>query len=146
MDLIEIKTLIEVLEASSIHKLKLKKDNIELMLEKENVSQGLLERTVSQDTIRGDEKPNADTQREKIVNSVSVVSPIVGVYYEASSAQDEPFVKIGSRIEQGDTVCIIEAMKVLNEIKAPVSGEIKAIHVKNGEFISYDQLLIEIGE
>ena len=74
-----------------------------------------------------------------------VKSPMVGTFYRASSPGAAPFVEVGSSIKAGDTVCIIEAMKLLNEIDADASGVIKAILVENGQPVEYGQPLFVIG-
>ena len=75
-----------------------------------------------------------------------VLAPLVGIYYQASSPEAEPFVTVGQMVQKGDTVCIIEAMKILNEIKAPVTGKIMSINVNNGDVVEFNQILMEIGE
>ena len=161
MNLGEIKELVEMLDTSSLYKLQLKKGEDELILEKESLGTSLLTSTSYQgmsisptssaEHVESPSSPSSNAESnagevQRAFDYTPVVAPLVGIYYEASSPESTPFVKIGSQVKAGDTICIIEAMKVLNEIKAPVSGEVKAIHVKNGDVLSYDQILIEIGE
>jgi acetyl-CoA carboxylase biotin carboxyl carrier protein len=73
-----------------------------------------------------------------------IKSPIVGTYYSAASPTSEPFVRIGDHIELDTVVCIIEAMKLMNEIQAEVSGEISKIYVENGQPVEYGQSLFGI--
>jgi acetyl-CoA carboxylase biotin carboxyl carrier protein len=73
-----------------------------------------------------------------------IKSPIVGTFYSAPSPDSEPFVRIGDHIEQDSVVCIIEAMKLMNEIQAEVSGEIARIYVENGQPVEYGQSLFGI--
>ena len=73
-----------------------------------------------------------------------IKSPIVGTFYGAPSPTSEPFVKIGDHIEQDTVVCIIEAMKLMNEIQAEVSGDILKIYVENGQPVEYGQALFGI--
>lgn len=73
-----------------------------------------------------------------------VVSPTVGVFYAAASPESKPFVAVGDRVEKGDTLCIIEAMKLMNEIPAEVSGKIAEICVGNGQVVEYGQALFRI--
>lgn len=73
-----------------------------------------------------------------------VKSPMVGTFYRASSPGAEPFVELGSVVKEGDTVCIIEAMKILNEIEADKSGTITQILVENGQAVEYGQPLFVI--
>ena len=74
-----------------------------------------------------------------------VKSPMVGTFYRASSPGAEPFVQVGQTVKQGDTLCIIEAMKLLNEIEADVSGTVKAILMENGEPVEFGEPLFVIG-
>jgi acetyl-CoA carboxylase biotin carboxyl carrier protein len=71
-------------------------------------------------------------------------SPFVGTYYEAASPGADPFVKSGQRIQKGDTLCIIEAMKIMNEIEADRDGVIKEVKVRNGQALEFGQLLFTI--
>lgn len=75
---------------------------------------------------------------------VSVKSPVVGVFYAAPAEDAEPFVGIGSRIEKGQTLCIIEAMKMLNEIPADCSGVVEKICVTNGQVVEFGTELFRI--
>ena len=70
-----------------------------------------------------------------------VKSPLVGTFYSAPSPDEPPFVLVGQEVREGDTLCIIEAMKVMNEIKAPCSGKVVRIMVQPGDMVEYNQLL-----
>lgn len=74
-----------------------------------------------------------------------IKSPIVGTFYRSPSPDEDPFVKVGDQVEKGQTVCIIEAMKIMNEIESEFSGEIKKILVEDAEPVEYDQPLFIIG-
>ena len=74
----------------------------------------------------------------------AVTSPMVGTFYASSSPDAEPFVEIGSEIKEGDVVCIIEAMKLMNEIKSEHAGKVTQICVKNGDPIEYGQVLMYV--
>ena len=74
-----------------------------------------------------------------------VKSPMVGTFYRSSSPGSEPFVEVGQTVKEGDTLCIIEAMKLLNEIEADASGVIKAILVDNGQPVEFGEPLFIIG-
>ncbi|MGI9342832.1 MAG: acetyl-CoA carboxylase biotin carboxyl carrier protein [Gammaproteobacteria bacterium] len=73
-----------------------------------------------------------------------IEAPMVGTFYSASSPDAEPFVKVGDEVNAGDTLCIIEAMKMMNQIEAEVSGRIAAIQVQNGEPVEFGQVLFVI--
>jgi acetyl-CoA carboxylase biotin carboxyl carrier protein len=75
---------------------------------------------------------------------VEVDSPMVGTFYRAPAPSEAPFVEVGDRVRKGQTVCIIEAMKLMNEIEAEVSGQVMEILVQNGEPVEYNQPLMRI--
>ena len=74
----------------------------------------------------------------------SIKSPMVGVFYAAPSPDSEPFVTVGKKVNKGDVVCIVEAMKLMNEITAEQSGTISEICVNNGDIVEYGQTLFKI--
>jgi acetyl-CoA carboxylase biotin carboxyl carrier protein len=76
----------------------------------------------------------------------SVTAPMVGTFYASSSPGAAPYVQVGDRVNEGDTLCIIEAMKMMNQIEADVSGVVKSIRVQNGEPVEYGQILIVIDQ
>ncbi len=76
----------------------------------------------------------------------AVESPMVGVVYLQPKPDEDPYVKVGDRVEQGDVICIVEAMKLMNEIQAPRSGIVTEILVENEEVVEYKQPLIRIDE
>ncbi|MDH3374776.1 MAG: acetyl-CoA carboxylase biotin carboxyl carrier protein [Gammaproteobacteria bacterium] len=75
-----------------------------------------------------------------------VAAPMVGTFYASSSPGAAPYVQVGDRINEGDTLCIIEAMKMMNQIEADVSGVVKSIRVQNGEPVEYGQTLFVIDQ
>lgn len=77
-------------------------------------------------------------------NTVTVKSPIVGTFYAAASPDAKPFVAVGDVVTKGQALCIIEAMKIMNEIESDVSGKVVAIRAKNAQPVEYDQPLFEI--
>lgn len=93
---------------------------------------------------------NAGTNSEAIQVQVEqenynvIKSPMVGTFYSSSSPEKEPYVKVGERIKKGDTLCIIEAMKLMNEIESEFDGEIAEILVKNEQMVEYGQALFKI--
>ena len=75
---------------------------------------------------------------------IEVRAPMVGTFYRAPSPEESPFVKVGDRIQVGQTLCILEAMKLMNEIEAEISGEVAEVLVENGAPVEFDQPLIRI--
>lgn len=93
--------------------------------------------TTQQENTGGEDK-------EKVSGNV-VTSPIVGTFYRAPSPDDDPFVKVGDQVEKGQTLCIVEAMKIMNEIESEYSGEIKKILVEDAEAVEFEQPLFVVG-
>ena len=88
------------------------------------------------------EAPSTPTVDDK--KWVDITSPMVGTFYSAPAPDEDPFVAVGDRINKGDTVCIIEAMKLMNEIEGEVVGQIMEISVQNGEPVEFGQVLMRI--
>ena len=76
---------------------------------------------------------------------IEVTAPMVGVFYAAPAPGDEPFVHVGSKVKAGETLCIIEAMKVLNEVTAEADGEVLEICVADGDLVEFGSCLMRIG-
>ena len=85
------------------------------------------------------EAPAAETAGHK------VLAPMVGTFYRSSTPEAEPFAKVGDKIAVGDTLCIIEAMKMMNQIESDVSGTVLSVEIDNGEPIEFGQVLFVIG-
>ena len=133
MDLNNITKIIEIFENSKVEDLELESKDFKIKLSKKIISE-------TSNKIINDED---SVKNEKYIE---IKSPIVGTYYCANSPTSKPFVNVGEKIKAGDTICIIEAMKVLNEIKSDVSGTVKEILVKDGELVQFDQVLILVGD
>ncbi len=88
----------------------------------------------------------APTAAEMEEEGHAVTAPMVGTFYSAPSPGSPPFVQVGDRINEGDTLCIVEAMKMMNQIEAEVSGTVKSIRVQNGEPVEYGQILFVIDQ
>src|SRR5208282_161779 len=84
----------------------------------------------------------AEAARSEDVHTVK--SPIVGTFYSAATPGSEPFVAVGSKVEAGQTLCIIEAMKLMNEIESDVAGEVARVFVENGQPVEYGEALFGI--
>ncbi len=77
-------------------------------------------------------------------NGATIKSPMVGTFYAAPAPDQPPYVSVGKQVKEGDVLCIVEAMKLMNEIKCEVSGTITEILVKNGQTVEFDQPLFKI--
>ncbi len=87
---------------------------------------------------------SAEEKKEEAPKGTPITSPMVGTFYLASSPGAKPFVEVGQSVSAGQVVCIIEAMKLMNEIESEVSGKIKEICVKDGEAVEYGQVLMYV--
>ena len=95
--------------------------------------------------IKSNESEKVEVNSEKSdSNGESILSPMPGTFYSASSPESDPFVKVGDTISKGDTLCIIEAMKIMNEIESEKSGVIKEVIVENGNPVEFNQPLFII--
>jgi len=104
------------------------------------------------DSIKAETIPIKSNESEKVEvnseksdsNGESILSPMPGTFYSASSPESDPFVKVGDTVSKGDTICIIEAMKIMNEIESEKSGVIKEVIVENGNPVEFNQPLFII--
>jgi acetyl-CoA carboxylase biotin carboxyl carrier protein len=100
--------------------------------------------TLTPMTLAPPSEPAASPAHQEEEQNVLVKSPIVGTYYEAPSAGSAPFVKIGDHVEPKQVLCIIESMKLMNEIEAEVAGTVIAKHVENGRPVEYGESLFTL--
>lgn len=143
LDLQGIKEIIQQFDQSSIYELDIEFQDTKIKLKrKENIitDNSIL---VNSNLNQVVEKKHNKVNEEK-VQGTEVKSPIVGVFYSAPNPDSEIFVKVGTQVKKGDTLCIIEAMKVMNEIPSPIDGEIVKILVSNEDMVEYDQPLFII--
>lgn len=147
MKISEIKELMEEFERAQIHKMKIKTEDVELELEKEGSVLVETTQPATEPIIKPEPKASQAPESTGLDTEhvgTEVKSPLVGVFYSASSPDAEPYVKVGDHVEEGQVLCIIEAMKVMNEIKSPVSGTIKAILASAQDMVEFDQALMII--
>ena len=137
----EIKELIALLEESSLSVLEVKDDDKKVRLEKaQTAAAAPAAVTVNAAPVQAAPAPAAEPEDD----GKTISAPIVGVFYAAPSPESEPYVHVGQKVKKGDVVCIIEAMKCMNEIQAEEDGEIAAVLATNGELVEYNQPLFAI--
>ena len=145
-----LKELLYILENSNVNEIDVTFLGIRYRVVKEasGVEEGLPEATVSpkQNSDKPDIPEMTETAGEETDSTpgVEVLSPMPGTFYIAPSPDDSPFVKEGDSIKNGDTLCIIEAMKIMNEIEAEDKGVIQKILVENGQAVEFNQPLFII--
>lgn len=157
MEIRQIKELMASMGRTGVKRLSLKKDGFELSIERGEASgyrpEVLLEDENGLRTEAAFHHIAAPLPKgREIVQNVQeetagvfVTSPMVGTFYSTPSPEDPPFVKVGDKIEKSQVVCIIEAMKVMNEIKAGVSGTVLEILVENGQAVEFGTKIYKIG-
>ena len=149
MDLRKLKTLIDLVETSGIAELEIQEGEERVRITRANVSSPS---PVLFHTAPAAPAPvalatpavAAEAQPAPVDEGHAVKSPMVGTFYRAASPGAAPFVEVGDTVAQGDTLCIVEAMKLMNEIEADVGGTIKAILVENGQPVEFGQPLFLI--
>ena len=159
MEFEKIKELMQTLDNSNLMDFELKlNDGFYLRMNKHKEAKATLPSTINEAPILKEEstdfnkakivkenlKEDISEQKQEIKGGNIVVCPIVGTFYASSSPSKPAFVKVGDKIKEGDTLCIIEAMKVMNEIKSQFSGEVAEIFVQNEEMVEYNQPLFRI--
>jgi len=140
MNLEELRKIIDIFESSSLSELEIEEKGIKFRLVKKVESATIYERGGA----HMEQVKASPAEEESKGNEISVRSPLVGTFYRASSPGEKPFVEVGQFVHPGQTLCIIEAMKVMNEITSEVTGRIKSILVENGQPVEYDQELFVI--
>ena len=150
MDLRKLKTLIDLVSESNVSELEITEPEGKVRIVKGPVgapvvTQASVVAPAPLVTAPLPVAPVVSTQAEPAATSDHVVkSPMVGTYYASASPEAKPFVQVGSVVKEGETICIIEAMKILNEIEADKSGTITRILVNNGQAVEYGQPLFHI--
>lgn len=159
MDYKAIQELIKSLDESKLTYLEVESEGIHLTLKKETEKIVSIKDTAAVDMTASnkvqlmqiekaenqEELPKAEAKQEE-ENGVIVTSPIVGTVYLAPSPERPDFVEIGSEVKKGDTLCIIEAMKLMNEIESEADGTVVDIYVGNEQMIEYGQPLFKISQ
>lgn len=147
MEIKKIKALAEVIKNYGLTSLTITEGDITISMQREQGVQLQKEKTdrtiINQEDSQKALVPSIENMYNfSDVNEVK--SPLVGIFYIASSPEAKSFVEIGSKVKKGDTLCMIEAMKLLNEINAENDYEIVDICVKNGEIVEYGQTLFKV--
>ena len=152
MDIRKIKKLIELVEESGIAELEITEGEESVRINRNNMSAGPAYAQYAPQQFAAP-APAAPAQAAPAVEADAtpaapaghqVKSPMVGSFYSAASPEAAPYVEVGSKVNVGDTLCIVEAMKMMNQIESDKAGTVKAILVENGEPVEFDQPLFII--
>ena len=142
MDIRKIKKLIQMLEQSDLNEIEVSQGEESVRISKGNSND-------ISTSISNTDQSQAATNQDSIESNTEIIgniikSPIVGTFYRKPSPEKPPFVNIGDTVNEGDVVCIVEAMKMMNEIKSEYSGKIISILPSDGQPVEFDQTLIII--
>ncbi|MBL6693982.1 MAG: acetyl-CoA carboxylase biotin carboxyl carrier protein [Proteobacteria bacterium] len=146
MDLRKIKKLIEMLQESDLNEIEVKEgeESVRINRKKEvhispAASQVSISAPVQQQSI------SSPTDEEELTPDLSsITSPMVGTFYRSPAPGKPAFVEIGQKVKVGDVVCIVEAMKMMNQVKSDVDGFVREIYIEDGQPVEFDQPLISI--
>ena len=141
MDLRKIKKLIEMLQESDLNEIEVKEGEESVRINRKK------EKHIVQSAARQPSKAiksEDDIEADDFTNLDVITSPMVGTFYRKPAPDKEPFVLVGQEVKKGDTVCIIEAMKMMNQVKSEFDGTVVSIDIEDGEPVEFNQTLISI--
>lgn len=149
MDIRKVKKLIELLDESGIAEIEITEGEESVRISRYAPGAAIAAAPVAMAAPAAIAAAPAAAPAEAVEpeeDGFEVTAPMVGTFYAASSPGAAPYVQVGDRVNEGDTLCIIEAMKMMNQIEADVSGVVKSIRLQNGEPVEFGQTMIVIDQ
>ncbi|MBT8084056.1 MAG: acetyl-CoA carboxylase biotin carboxyl carrier protein [Woeseia sp.] len=154
MDIRKVKKLIELLDESGIAEIEITEGEESVRISRYSQNAPAAPQPVAMAPAPTPIAPQAATPptttetaaAEPEETGYQVIAPMVGTYYSSSSPGADPFVKVGDQVNAGDILCIVEAMKMMNQIESEVAGVVKSIKVENGDPVEYGQVLFVIDQ
>jgi acetyl-CoA carboxylase biotin carboxyl carrier protein len=141
VDLKDIKALIDLMKKNDLSVFEMEKDGFRIKLQKGLGDQPIITSATAPAVANG---PTAAATSTESASLTDIVSPMVGTFYRAGSPDASPFVDVGTKVNEDTVVCIIEAMKVMNEIKAETSGVIAEVVAENSKPVQFGQVLFRV--
>ncbi|OQX84093.1 MAG: acetyl-CoA carboxylase, biotin carboxyl carrier protein [Candidatus Omnitrophica bacterium 4484_49] len=141
MDLEKIKQIIQLMNDENLVEVEIEEEGRRIKLRKKEEQPGRLISFTSQAATSQEVSPQSDAEEQGIAY---IKSPMVGTFYRAPAPDAPPFVEVGDEVDVGQTVCIIEAMKLMNEIKSEVRGKVLEVLVENGSPVDYGDNLFKV--
>ncbi len=141
MDLDKLSEFMKFMDENNLAELEVEEDGSRVKLKKATAFGNMQPHLLPMTPALGQDQPQAPDTK---ASGIEIASPMVGTFYRAPSPGAKLYVEIGDIIKPGDVVCIIEAMKLMNEIKAEVGGKIVSIPVENGQPVEFGQKLFEV--
>ena len=147
MDIRKVKKLIELLEESGLSEIEITEGEDKVRISKQTTSKSNASETVVYSNQMQDNNEGSSNDKQIPRNGFhEVKAPMIGTYYQAAEPGAEAFVKVGDPVSQGDTLCIIEAMKMMNKIESDADGIIERVLVQNGDPVEFDEVLFLISQ
>ena len=149
MDLRKVKKLIELLESSGLSEIEITEGDDKVKITKghkklqPDVFKSSNERI---DNLAQSIENEEDLAQRNNIDLHEIKAPMIGTFYQSPDPDSEAFVKVGDPISEGDTLCIIEAMKMMNKIESDISGTIERVLVQNGDPVEFDQVLFLVSK
>ncbi|RZO25607.1 MAG: acetyl-CoA carboxylase biotin carboxyl carrier protein [SAR86 cluster bacterium] len=147
MDLRKIKKLIEMLQESDLNEIEVREGEESVRINREKEVQHFVQaqsEKASNPTKSVSKRGSLEEDKDEDLNLKNIKSPMVGTFYRKPAPDKSPFIEVGQKINIGDTVCIVEAMKMMNQVKSEFQGIIKEIHIQDGQPVEFDQTLISV--
>ena len=151
MQIKEIKEIIAAIDKSSISKFDVEIDGFKMSIEKEMKTNNNAKILPENEQVKTDERiyikedfGSEELDNNKTDDLYEIKAPLIGTYYSSPNTNLPEYVKIGTKVKKGDTLCILEAMKLMNEIQSDVDGEIVEIIAKNEDLVEYNQTLFKV--
>ena len=144
MDIRKIKKLIEMLQESDLKEIEVSQGDESVRILRDRFVQTNGNTIIQQSEVSGAESEIQQKIETSKAEGNVITSPIVGTFYRKPSPDKDPFIRVGETVEKGDVLCIIEAMKMMNEIKSDFSGKIVSIDLEDGEPVEFGQSIITI--
>ena len=149
MDLRKVKKLIELLEESGLSEIEITEGEDKVRITKggkRSPQVKAIETTQEAEALSVTELAHVNAQTKNNNSFHEIKAPMIGTFYQSPDPDSEAFVKVGDPINEGDTLCIIEAMKMMNKIETDISGTIERILVQNGDPVEFDQVLFLVSK
>ena len=144
MDIRKIKKLIEMLQESDLKEIEVSQGDESVRILRDRVVQTNGNKIIQQPEVFSAEPEIQQKIETSKAEGNVITSPIVGTFYRKPSPDKDPFIRVGDTVEKGDVLCIIDAMKMMNEIKSDFSGKIVSIDLEDGEPVEFGQSIITI--
>ena len=142
MDIRKIKKLIEMLQESDLKEIEVSQGDESVRILRDRFVQTNGNKIIQQPEVFSAEPEIQQKIETSKAEGNVITSPIVGTFYRKPSPDKDPFIRVGDTVEKGDVLCIIEAMKMMNEIKSDFSGKVVSIDLEDGEPVEFDQPLL----